>query len=50
MTFYGIGLGNEKSWRVECENFECDCFVKTVYFDTKEEAAAVWNRRAKCEN
>ena len=32
---------------VWCVTPECDCFVRTVWCATKEEAAEMWNRRAK---
>ena len=34
---------------VECENPVCYLMPSTVFFDSREEATNVWNRRAKDE-
>lgn len=36
---------DEFAYCVECVTPDCDCFVRTVWCATKEEAAEMWNRR-----
>lgn len=33
------------TYEVDCENKDCEVSACTLLYDTKEEAAAVWNRR-----
>lgn len=37
------------TYEVDCENDGCEVSACTMMHDTREQAAAVWNRRAKNE-